>query len=413
VLANISDVIKRQNIRRTFKMKEIVIASACRTAIGKFGGTLKNVPAVELGATVIKEAVNRAGIKPEQVDEVIFGNVITGGLGQNPARQASIKAGLPIECTAMTINIVCGSGLKAVALAANQIKAGEAEIVVCGGMENMSAAPYAIPSARWGARMGNSKMVDLTVNDGLWDAFNDYHMGITAENVAEKWGLTREMQDQFAVNSQNKAEKAVDSGVFDEEIVPVVIPQKKGDPIVFNRDEHLSRGNTMEKVAKLKPAFKKDGTVTAANASGINDGAAALVVMSKEKAEELGIKPLATVVSYATGGVDPSIMGVGPVPATKKAMEKAGIKSTKEFDLIEANEAFAAQSLAVAHDLEFDMDKVNVNGGAIALGHPVGASGARILVSLLYEMKRRDSKLGLATLCIGGGMGQACIVKRD
>ncbi len=394
-------------------MKEIVIASACRTAIGKFGGTLKNVPAVELGATVIKEAVNRAGIKPEQVDEVIFGNVITGGLGQNPARQASIKAGLPIECTAMTINIVCGSGLKAVALAANQIKAGEAEIVVCGGMENMSAAPYAIPSARWGARMGNSKMVDLTVNDGLWDAFNDYHMGITAENVAEKWGLTREMQDQFAVNSQNKAEKAVDSGVFDEEIVPVVIPQKKGDPIVFNRDEHLSRGNTMEKVAKLKPAFKKDGTVTAANASGINDGAAALVVMSKEKAEELGIKPLATVVSYATGGVDPSIMGVGPVPATKKAMEKAGIKSTKEFDLIEANEAFAAQSLAVAHDLEFDMDKVNVNGGAIALGHPVGASGARILVSLLYEMKRRDSKLGLATLCIGGGMGQACIVKRD
>jgi acetyl-CoA C-acetyltransferase len=413
VLANISDGIKHQNIRRTFKMKEIVIASACRTAIGKFGGTLKNVPAVELGATVIKEAVNRAGIKPEQVDEVIFGNVITGGLGQNPARQASIKAGLPIECTAMTINIVCGSGLKAVALAANQIKAGEAEIVVCGGMENMSAAPYAIPSARWGARMGNSKMVDLTVNDGLWDAFNDYHMGITAENVAEKWGLTREMQDQFAVNSQNKAEKAVDSGVFDEEIVPVVIPQKKGDPIVFNRDEHLSRGNTMEKVAKLKPAFKKDGTVTAANASGINDGAAALVVMSKEKAEELGIKPLATVVSYATGGVDPSIMGVGPVPATKKAMEKAGIKSTKEFDLIEANEAFAAQSLAVAHDLEFDMDKVNVNGGAIALGHPVGASGARILVSLLYEMKRRDSKLGLATLCIGGGMGQACIVKRD
>lgn len=394
-------------------MKEIVIASACRTAIGKFGGTLKNVPAVELGATVIKEAVNRAGIKPEQVDEVIFGNVITGGLGQNPARQASIKAGLPIECTAMTINIVCGSGLKAVALAANQIKAGEAEIVVCGGMENMSAAPYAVPSARWGARMGNTKMVDLTVNDGLWDAFNDYHMGITAENVAEKWGLTREMQDQFAVNSQNKAEKAVDSGVFDEEIVPVTIPQKKGDPIVFSRDEHLSRGNTMEKVAKLKPAFKKDGTVTAANASGINDGAAALVVMSKEKAEELGIKPLATVVSYATGGVDPSIMGVGPVPATKKAMEKAGIKSAKEFDLIEANEAFAAQSLAVAHDLEFDMDKVNVNGGAIALGHPVGASGARILVSLLYEMKRRDSKLGLATLCIGGGMGQACIVKRD
>ena len=394
--------------------KEIVIASACRTAIGKFGGTLKDVPAVELGATVIKEAVNRAGIKPEQVDEVIFGNVITGGLGQNPARQASIKAGLPIECTAMTINIVCGSGLKAVALAANQIKAEEAEIVVCGGMENMSAAPYAIPKARWGARMGNQQIVDLTVNDGLWDAFNNYHMGITAENVAEKWGLTREMQDQFAVNSQNKAEKAVDGGVFDEEIVPVIIPQKKGDPIEFKRDEHLSRGNTMEKVAKLKPAFKKDGgTVTAANASGINDGAAAFVVMTKEKAEELGIKPLCTIVSYATGGVDPSIMGVGPVPATKLAMKKAGMTSAKEFDLIEANEAFAAQSLAVAKELEFDMDKVNVNGGAIALGHPVGASGARILVSLIYEMKRRGAKKGLATLCIGGGMGQALIVKMD
>ncbi len=394
--------------------KEIVIASACRTAIGKFGGTLKDVPAVELGATVIKEAVNRAGIKPEQVDEVIFGNVITGGLGQNPARQASIKAGLPIECTAMTINIVCGSGLKAVALAANQIKAEEAEIVVCGGMENMSAAPYAIPSARWGARMGNQKIVDLTVNDGLWDAFNDYHMGITAENVAEKWGLTREMQDQFAVNSQNKAEKAVDGGVFDEEIVPVIIPQRKGDPIEFKRDEHLSRGNTMEKVAKLKPAFKKDGgTVTAANASGINDGAAAFVVMTKEKAEELGITPLCTILSYATGGVDPSIMGVGPVPATKLAMKKAGMESAKEFDLIEANEAFAAQSLAVAKELEFDMDKVNVNGGAIALGHPVGASGARILVSLIYEMKRRGAKKGLATLCIGGGMGQALIVKMD
>ena len=393
-------------------MKEVVIASACRTAIGKFGGTLKDVPAVELGATVIKEAVNRAGLQPDQIDEVIFGGVIMGSLGQNPARQASIKAGLPVECTAMTINIVCGSGLKAVALAANQIKAGEADIVVCGGMENMSAAPYAVPSARWGARMNNAKMIDLTVNDGLWDAFNDYHMGITAENVAEKWGLTREMQDQFAVNSQNKAEKAVDGGVFDEEIVPVVIPQRKGDPIVFARDEHLSRGNTMEKVAKLKPAFKKDGTVTAANASGINDGAAALVVMSKEKAEELGVKPLATIVSYATGGVDPAIMGVGPVPATRKALEKAGW-TVDDLDLIEANEAFAAQSLAVAKELGFDMDKVNVNGGAIALGHPVGASGARILVTLLHEMARRDSKKGLATLCIGGGMGQALLVKRD
>jgi len=393
-------------------MKEIVIASACRTAIGKFGGTLKDVSAVDLGATVIKEAVNRAGLKPEQIDEVIMGGVIMGGLGQNPARQASIKAGLPVECTAMTINIVCGSGLKAVALAANQIKAGEAEIVVCGGMENMSAAPYAVPSARWGARMNNAKMVDLTVNDGLWEAFNDYHMGITAENVAEQWGLTREMQDEFAVRSQNRAEKAVDGGVFDPEIVPVIIPQRKGDPIEFKRDEHLSRGNTMEKVAKLRPAFKKDGTVTAANASGINDGAAALVVMSKEKADELGIKPLATIVSYATGGVDPKIMGVGPVPASRKAMEKAGMK-IEDIDLIEANEAFAAQSLAVAKELGFDMEKVNVNGGAIALGHPVGASGARILVTLLYEMGRRDSKTGLATLCIGGGMGQALIVKRD
>ena len=393
-------------------MKEIVIASACRTAIGKFGGTLKDVSAVDLGATVIKEAVERAGLKPEQIDEVIMGGVIMGGLGQNPARQASIKAGLPVECTAMTINIVCGSGLKAVALAANQIKAGEAEIVVCGGMENMSAAPYAVPSARWGARMNNAKMVDLTVNDGLWEAFNDYHMGITAENVAEQWGLTREMQDEFAVRSQNRAEKAVDGGVFDAEIVPVVIPQRKGDPIVFARDEHLSRGNTMEKVAKLKPAFKKDGTVTAANASGINDGAAALVVMSREKADELGIKPMATIVSYATGGVDPKIMGVGPVPASRKAMEKAGY-TIEDFDLIEANEAFAAQSLAVAKELGFDMEKVNVNGGAIALGHPVGASGARILVTLLYEMGRRDAKKGLATLCIGGGMGQALIVKRD
>ena len=393
-------------------MKEVVIASACRTAIGKFGGTLKDVSAVDLGATVIKEAVERAGLKPEQIDEVIMGGVIMGGLGQNPARQASIKAGLPVECTAMTINIVCGSGLKAVALAANQIKAGEAEIVVCGGMENMSAAPYAVPSARWGARMNNAKMIDLTVNDGLWEAFNDYHMGITAENVAEQWGLTREMQDEFAVRSQNRAEKAVDGGVFDAEIVPVVIPQRKGDPIVFARDEHLSRGNTMEKVAKLKPAFKKDGTVTAANASGINDGAAALVVMSKEKAEELGITPMATIVSYATGGVDPKIMGVGPVPASRKAMEKAGY-TIEDFDLIEANEAFAAQSLAVAKELGFDMEKVNVNGGAIALGHPVGASGARILVTLLYEMGRRDAKKGLATLCIGGGMGQALIVKRD
>lgn len=393
-------------------MKEVVIVSACRTAIGKFGGTLKGVPAVDLGATVVKEAVNRAGIAPEQVDEVIFGNVLQAGLGQNPARQVSIKAGLPIECTAMTINIVCGSGLKAVALAANQIKAGEADIVVCGGTENMSAAPYAVPSARWGARMNNVQMIDITVNDGLWDAFNNYHMGITAENVAEKYGLTREMQDEFAVKSQNKAEAAIKAGKFKDEIVPITIPQRKGDPIVFDTDEHPTFGSTMEKVARLRPAFKKDGgTVTAANASGINDGAAAFVVMSKEKADELGLTPMATIVSYATGGVDPSIMGVGPVPATRKALEKAGM-TIDDLDLIEANEAFAAQSLAVARDLNFDMDKVNVNGGAIALGHPVGASGARILVTLLYEMVKRDAKTGLATLCIGGGQGQALIVKR-
>lgn len=392
-------------------MKEVVIVSACRTAIGKFGGTLKGVGAVDLGAAVVKEAVNRAGIAPEQVDEVIFGNVLQAGLGQNPARQVSIKAGLPIECTAMTINIVCGSGLKAVALAANQIKAGEADIVVCGGTENMSAAPYAMPAARWGARMNNTQMIDITVNDGLWDAFNNYHMGITAENVAEQYGLTREMQDEFAVKSQNKAEAAIKAGKFKDEIVPITIPQRKGDPIVFDTDEHPTLGSTMEKVARLRPAFKKDGTVTAANASGINDGAAAFVVMSKEKAEELGITPMATIVSYATGGVDPKIMGVGPVPASRKAMEKAGM-TIDDIDLIEANEAFAAQSLAVARELNFDMDKVNVNGGAIALGHPVGASGARILVTLLYEMAKRDAKTGLATLCIGGGQGQALIVKR-
>ena len=393
-------------------MGEIVIASACRTAIGTFGGTLKDVPAAELGAIVVKEAVKRAGIKPEMVDEVIFGNVLQAGLGQNIARQVTLKAGLPIETTAMTINIVCGSGLKSVALAANQILAGESEIVVCGGTENMSAAPYAVPSARWGARMNNSKMIDVMVNDGLWDAFNQYHMGITAENVAEKYGITREMQDEFAVASQSKAEAAIKAGKFKDEIVPVVIHGKKGDT-VFDTDEHPKFGTTLEKVAKLKPAFKRDGgTVTAANASGINDSAAALVVMSKEKADELGIKPLATIVSYATGGVDPSIMGVGPVPAVTKAMARANM-TIDDIDLIEANEAFAAQSLAVAQDLKFDMSKVNVNGGAIALGHPIGASGARILVTLLYEMqKREDAKKGLATLCIGGGQGQALIVEK-
>ena len=393
--------------------KEIVIASACRTAIGSFGGTLKNTPAVELGATVIKEAVNRAGLKPEQVDEVIFGNVLQAGLGQNPARQAALKAGLPETSTAFTVNIVCGSGLKSVALAAGLIQAGDADIIVAGGMENMSLAPYAMPAARWGARMFNTNMVDVMVNDGLWDAFNNYHMGITAENVAEQWGLTREMQDEFALASQQKAEAAIKAGKFKDEIVPVMIPQKKGDPVAFDTDEFPRFGATIEALAKLKPAFKKDGgTVTAGNASGINDSAAAVVVMTKEKAEELGIKPLATIVSYATGGVDPKIMGTGPIPASRKAMAKVSL-TIKDIDLIEANEAFAAQSLAVAHDLEFDMDKVNVNGGAIALGHPIGASGCRILVTLLYEMQKRDSKLGLATLCIGGGQGQALIVKRD
>ncbi len=391
-------------------MKEVVIVSACRTAIGSFNGTLKNVKPADLGATVVKEAVNRAGIKPEQVDEVIFGNVLQAGLGQNIARQVSIKAGLPIETTAMTINIVCGSGLKSVALAANQIKAGEADIVVCGGTENMSNAPYAVPSARFGARMFNTQMVDVMVNDGLWDAFNNYHMGMTAENVAAQYGLTREMQDEFAVASQNKAEAAVKSGRFKDEIVPVVIKGKKGDT-VFDTDEFPKFGTTMESVSKLKPAFKKDGgTVTAANASGINDSAAALVVMSKEKADELGLKPMAKIVSYATGGVDPSVMGIGPVPAVRKALAKADL-TIDDMDLIEANEAFAAQSLAVARDLGFDMAKVNVNGGAIALGHPIGASGARILVTLLYEMQKRGSHKGLATLCIGGGMGQALIVE--
>ena len=393
-------------------MKEVVIASATRTAIGKFGGSLKGIPTRQLGAIVIKDAIERAGIKPEQVDEVVMGCVLQGGLGQNVARQMMLDAGLPVETPAFTINKVCGSGLRAVELAAQIIKAGDADIVVAGGAENMSATAFAMPAARWGARMFNTNMVDMMVNDGLWDAFNNYHMGMTAENVAEQWGLTREELDEFSVISQQRAEKAVDGGVFDEEIVPVTIPQRKGDPIVFNRDEHLTRGSSMEKVAKLRPAFKKDGgVVTAANASGINDSGAAVVVMSKEKADELGIEPLATILSYASAGVDPSIMGVGPVPSSKKALEKAGL-TIEDMDLVEANEAFAAQSLAVRKDLGLDPEKTNVNGGAIALGHPIGASGCRILVTLLYEMKRRDAKKGLATLCIGGGMGTALVVGR-
>ena len=392
-------------------MKEVVIVSAARTPIGSFGGTLKGVPTRKLGAIAIKGAIERAGIKPEMVDEVIMGAVLQGALGQNVARQMTLDAGLPIETPAMTINKVCGSGLRAVELAAQIIKAGDADIVVAGGAENMSATAYAVPAGRWGARMNNTQMVDMMVNDGLWDAFNGYHMGITAENVAEQWGITREQLEEFAVISQDRAEAASKAGKFKDEIVPVEVPQRKGDPIIFDTDEFPKFGTTMEKVAKLKPAFKKDGIVTAANASGINDAGAAVVVMSKDKADELGIKPLCTIKSYASAGVDPSIMGVGPVPATKKALAKAGLK-IEDMDLVEANEAFAAQSLAVRKDLNLDPEKTNVNGGALALGHPIGASGCRILITLIYEMMKRDSKYGLATLCIGGGMGTALIVER-
>lgn len=392
-------------------MREVVIVSAVRTAIGSFGGSLKDVPSSELGAIVIKEAVNRAGIKPELVEEVVMGNVIQAAQGQNVARQAAIKAGLPVEVPAMTINKVCGSGLRCVALAAQMIKAGDCDVVVAGGMENMSAAPYAVPGARWGQRMGDGKIVDTMIKDALWDAFNNYHMGVTAENIAKEWGLTREMQDEFSLNSQLKAERAIKEARFVDEIVPVIIPQRKGEPKVFAQDEFPRFGSTIEKMAKLKPAFIKDGTVTAANASGINDGAAAFVVMSAEKAAQLGLKPMAKILSYGSKGLDPSIMGYGPFHATKKALEAAGL-TVEDMDLIEANEAFAAQSLAVAKDLNFDMNKVNVNGGAIALGHPVGASGARILVTLLHEMQKRDAKKGLATLCIGGGMGTALVVER-
>ena len=392
-------------------MKDVVIVSAVRTAIGTFGGALKNVPAVELGSTVIKEAVKRAGVKPELVEEVIMGNVIQAGLGQNTARQATLKAGLPDEVPAMTINKVCGSGLRAVSLAAQMIKAGDADIIVAGGMESMSQAPYALKDMRWGHKMNSTQTVDTMINDALWDAFNNYHMGVTAENIAKQWNITREEQDAFAALSQQKAEKAMKEGKFKDEIVPVMVPQRKGNPIVFDTDEQPRFGTTTETLEKLKPCFIKDGTVTAGNASGINDGAAAFVIMSGEKAEELGIKPLAKILSYGSKGLDPAIMGYGPFHATKKALEVANI-TIDDLDLIEANEAFAAQSIAVAKDLNFDMEKVNVNGGAIALGHPVGASGGRILVTLLHEMKKRDAKKGLATLCIGGGMGTSIIVER-
>lgn len=391
-------------------MRDVVIVSAVRTALGSFGGSLKDIPAVDLGALVIKEALNKAGVASNEVDEVLMGNVVQAGLGQNVARQAAVKAGLPVEVPAMTINKVCGSGLRTVSLAAQLIKTGDVDVVVAGGMENMSQGPYLLKTARYGQRMGNGQMIDSMVNDALTDAFEGYHMGITAENIAERWNLTREMQDEFAAASQAKAEAAINAGRFKDEIVPVVIPQRKGEPIVFDQDEFPRFGTTAEKLAKLRPAFKKDGTVTAGNASGINDGAAAVVVMSADKAKELGIKPIAKILSYGSKGVDPSIMGYGPFAATKKALENTGL-SVNDMDLIEANEAFAAQSLAVAKDLEFDMNKVNVNGGAIALGHPVGTSGTRILVTLLHEMQKRDAKRGLATLCIGGGMGTALVVE--
>ena len=390
--------------------KKIVLAGACRTAIGKMGGGLSTTPAVELGALVIKEALQRAGVKPEQVDHVYMGNVLQAALGQNPARQAALKAGLPYTSTAVTVNIVCGSGLNCVNMAAQMIEAGDADIVVAGGMENMSMAPYALTKARFGYRMNNATMIDTMVNDGLWDAFNDYHMGITAENVAEKYGITREQLDEFAANSQQKAVAAQESGAFDEEIVPVEVKSKKGT-VVFNKDEGPREGTTAESLSKLKPAFKKDGIVTAGNSSGINDGAAAVVVMSEEKAKELGVKPMAVWIGGALGGVDPAIMGVGPVEASTRLFKKTGL-GVQNMDLIEANEAFAAQSVAVARDLNFDMAKVNVNGGAVALGHPIGASGCRILVTLLYAMKHKNAKRGLATLCIGGGQGCATIVEQ-
>jgi len=391
--------------------KKVVLAGACRTAIGTMGGSLSTTPAPELGAIVIKEALKRAGVAPEQVDHVYMGCVIQAGLGQNVARQASIKAGLPIEVPAVTVNVVCGSGLNCVNMAAQMIQAGDADIVVAGGMENMSMAPYAMPQARFGYRMNNGTLVDTMVNDALWDAFNNYHMIKTADNVAEQWGLTREELDEFALNSQKKAEAAQASGAFDAEIVPVMVKKKK-EMVEFKVDEGPRAGSTIEGLAKLR-AINPDGYVTAGNASGINDGAAAIVVMSEEKAKELGVKPMATFVAGALGGVDPSIMGVGPVASTKKVLEKTGMK-IEDFDIIEANEAFAAQSIAVGRDLGIDVEKqLNPNGGAIALGHPVGASGCRILVTLLHEMEKKDAKKGLATLCIGGGMGCSTIVERE
>ena len=391
--------------------KKIVLAGACRTAIGVMGGALSTTPAPELGTIVIKEALKRSGVKPEQVDMVYMGCVIQAGTGQNPARQAAVNAGIPVESPAITINVLCGSGLDCVNTAARMIREGEADIIVAGGIENMSMAPYALQNARFGYRMGNNQIYDTMITDALTDAFHHYHMGITAENVAEQWGLTREELDAFAANSQQKACAAIASRRFKDEIVPVEVKKKK-ETVLFDTDEGPRQGVTVESLSKLRPAFKKDGMVTAGNASSINDGAAAIVVMSEEKAKELGVKPMATWIDGTLAGVDPSIMGVGPIAATKKLFARTGL-TIQDMDLVEANEAFAAQSVAVARDLDFDMSKVNVNGGAIALGHPVGCSGCRILVTLLYEMEKRDAKKGLATLCVGGGMGCAAIVERE
>ncbi|HBN97071.1 MAG TPA: acetyl-CoA C-acyltransferase [Firmicutes bacterium] len=392
-------------------MQEVVIVKAVRTAIGSFGGTLKDLSAAELGAIVIKEILDETGIPAEEIDEVILGNVLQAASGQNPARQAAIKAGVPESVPSYTVNKVCGSGLKTVGLAAQAIRAGDGQMYVVGGTENMSMAPYADLKSRWGARMGNSELVDVMIKDGLWCAFNDVHMGITAENVAERWNLSREEQDEFAATSQQKFQAAQAENRFAREIVPVIIPQRKGDPIRFAQDEYPRAGVTAEGLGKLRPAFKKDGTVTAGNASGINDGAACLLVMSGEKAKALGLKPMARILSYAASGVDPAIMGLGPVEASRKALAKADL-TIDDLDLIEANEAFASQSLAVAQELKFEPAKVNVNGGAIALGHPIGASGARILVTLLHALEQRGLKRGLATLCIGGGQGYATVVER-
>jgi len=392
-------------------MQDVVIVAARRTAIGNFGGSLAKIPAPELGATVIKALLEDTGLAPEQISEVILGQVLTAGSGQNPARQALIKAGLPVTTPATTLNVVCGSGLRATHLAAQAIANGDAEIVIAGGQESMSLSPHILPGSRDGFRMGNTQLVDTMVYDGLTDVYNQYHMGITAENIAEKYGISREEQDQLATTSQNRAEAAQAAGKFDAEIVPVLVPQRKGDPVAFARDEFIKAGATAEGLGKLRAAFKKEGTVTAGNASGLNDGAAAVLMMSADKAKELGLKPLAVVRGYALSGCAPEIMGMGPVSATRKALAKAGW-SVEDLDLIEANEAFAAQALGVTRELKWDLNKVNVNGGAIALGHPIGASGARVLVTLLHEMQRSDAKKGLATLCIGGGMGVALAVER-